>query len=115
MALRLAYLMLARVLSWLALRPRSDAAEDAEILLLRHEVAVLRRYTPRSEAELGRSRGAQRAQQAATTLAAPAAARLTPNPAALARPTGRCQLIARRWTTQPARDPDPLTPPQSII
>jgi hypothetical protein len=40
--------MLARVLSWLALLPRSDAAKDAEILLLRHEVAVLRRYTPRS-------------------------------------------------------------------
>jgi putative transposase len=40
-ALRLVYLMLVRVLSWLALR--SDAAKDAEILTLRHEVAVLRR------------------------------------------------------------------------
>ena len=28
--------------------PRTDATNDAEILLLRHEVAVLRRYTPRS-------------------------------------------------------------------
>jgi len=35
------------VLSWLALLARTDATKDAEILLLRHEVAVLRRHTPR--------------------------------------------------------------------
>jgi hypothetical protein len=32
----LVYLMLARVLSWLALRARSDAVKDVEILVLRH-------------------------------------------------------------------------------
>ena len=47
MAFRLAYLMLARVLSWLALLARADAAKDVEILMLRHEVAVLRRNNPR--------------------------------------------------------------------
>ena len=47
MALRLAYLVLTRVLSWLALLARSDAAKDIEILVLRHEVAVLRRRNPR--------------------------------------------------------------------
>ncbi len=47
MALRLAYLILARVLSWLMLLARSDAAKDVEILVLRHEVAVLRRQHPR--------------------------------------------------------------------
>ena len=47
MAFRLAYLILARVLNWLALAARSDAAKDVEILVLRHEVAVLRRHNPR--------------------------------------------------------------------
>jgi hypothetical protein len=44
-AFRLAYLMLVRMLSWLALLARSDTAKDVEILLLRHEVALLRRTT----------------------------------------------------------------------
>ena len=39
--------MLGRVLSWLALLARSDTAKDVEILVLRHEVAVLRRHHPR--------------------------------------------------------------------
>src|SRR6185503_13936235 len=41
------YLMLTRVLSWLALLARSDAAKDVEILMLRHEIAVLRRTNTR--------------------------------------------------------------------
>jgi hypothetical protein len=44
---RLLYQSLVQVLSWLALFARSSAPKDAEILLLRHEVAVLRRATPR--------------------------------------------------------------------
>jgi hypothetical protein len=36
--------MLARVLSWLTLLARSDVSNDVEILVLRHEVAVLRRH-----------------------------------------------------------------------
>jgi putative transposase len=46
-AFRLAYLMLARVASWLALLARADAAKNVEILVLRHEVAVLRRHNQR--------------------------------------------------------------------
>jgi putative transposase len=46
-AFRLVYLMLASVLSWLTLLARSEAAKDVEILVLRQEVAVLRRHNPR--------------------------------------------------------------------
>jgi putative transposase len=41
--LRFAYLAALRVLGWLALIARSDRAKDAEILVLRHQVAVLQR------------------------------------------------------------------------
>ena len=47
MAFRLDCLMLARVLTWLVLLARSDAAKDVEILILRHEIAVLRRTNAR--------------------------------------------------------------------
>jgi len=44
---RLLYLSLIRVCSWLVLLGRSSASKNAELLVLRHEVAVLRRTTPR--------------------------------------------------------------------
>jgi putative transposase len=47
--LRFAYLAVLRVFGWLALLARSDRAKDTEILILRHQVAVLQRQvkTPR--------------------------------------------------------------------
>jgi hypothetical protein len=41
--MRFAYLAVLRVLGWLALLARSDRAKDAEVLILRHQVAVLQR------------------------------------------------------------------------
>jgi putative transposase len=42
-SLRFAYLAVLRMFGWLGLLARSDRVKDAEILLLRHQVAVLQR------------------------------------------------------------------------
>jgi putative transposase len=47
MALRLIYQMFATLVSWIVLRTGSDTTKDIEILVLRHQLAVLRRRTPR--------------------------------------------------------------------
>jgi putative transposase len=46
-ALRLVYLIFIRLLSAVALLLRSDVSKEAEILVLRHQLAVLRRQVSR--------------------------------------------------------------------
>ena len=48
---KFAYLTLCRLIQLLVLLARGDAAKDLEILVLRHQLAVLRRQTPRPRLE----------------------------------------------------------------
>ena len=111
MALRLSYLLLARVLSWLALLARSDAAKDVEILVLRHEVAVLRRQDPRPTLTWLDRAVLSALSRLLPTGSAPATAGVAQNPAALARPPRRPPLdlppTTTRPPTHPTADPDP--------
>ena len=104
MCVSLAYRLLVTVLSWLALLARSSSSKDAEILALRHEVAVLRRTNPRP-----RMSWTDRAVLAALARIMPKAlrARRIVTPGTLLRWHRR--LVAAKWRQPrpPGRPPVP--------
>jgi hypothetical protein len=74
MALRLIYQVFINLLGWIVLSTRSDTAKDIEILVLRHQLAVLQRRTPRPVAvardldlEDGADRGRATAQRSTSS------------------------------------------------
>jgi putative transposase len=102
MLVRLLYLFATRILAWLVLLSRSSAAKNAEVLILRHEVAVLRRQVATSK-----PRWPDRALLAAL-------ARLLPRPLRSHRIVSprtllawHQRLIQQKWTqpTPPGRPP----------
>ncbi len=105
MALQLIYQTFSTLLGWIALRVRSDPSKEIEILVLRHQLAVLQRRTTRP-----RMNWTDRALIAALTRLLPMPRRLglLVTPATILR--WRRQLIARRWTTTPARPGRPALP-----
>ena len=97
MAVRLLYLIFRQVMSWLGLLARSSRSKDVEILVLRHEVAVLRRQVRRP-----RLSWADRAVLAALTrlLSRTCQRHRIVAPAPILR--WHRDLVMRRWT-QPRR------------
>ena len=105
MALMLIYRIFVRFVSWLVLHARPNQAKEIEILVLRHQLVVLQRRTPRP-----RLRWTDRAIIAALARLLPSRRRLDllVTPSTILR--WHRQLTTRRWTTQHAQPGRPAIP-----
>ena len=92
-SLRLLYLIFYRLLDLLTLLGRASSAKDVELLVLRHEVAVLRITNPRPRLDW-----ADRALSAALIQRLPAALR------------GHRRLVTKKWTYPNRSGRPPLNP-----
>ncbi|WP_239334604.1 integrase core domain-containing protein [Frankia sp. CiP3] len=105
MSVRLLYLIFVRVCGWLVLLGRSSASTDIEVLVLRHEVAVLRRTQPTPRWD-----GADRAVLAALIRLLPGALRAhrLVTPGTVLRWHRR--LVTRTWTHPRRMGRPPISP-----
>src|SRR3954453_14914481 len=105
MATKLIYQMFVKLLSWVVLRARSDTTKEIEILVLRHQLAVLQRGTPRP-----RISWSDRAVIAALARLLPARRRrgFLVTPATILR--WPRHPVRRRWTPPPVRAGRPAIP-----
>ena len=104
MLIRLAYIFMVRVFGWLVLLVRSDAAKDTEILVLRHEVAVLRLQVARPKPDR-----ADRAVIAALARLLPRQLRLNRIVTPATVLAWHRRLVKKKWTypNTPGRPPVP--------
>src|SRR5260221_12838360 len=93
------YLIFVRLADWMALLARSSASKDAELLVLRQEVAILRRHNPKPKPDS--AEGAM--------LTAPA--RLPPRPLGLGRLVPPATPLPPPRPRPPPHPSPPLRPP----
>src|SRR6185437_1376459 len=97
--------MFTKLLSWIVLHARSDTANEIEILVLRHQLAVLQRRTPRPQISW-----TDRAVIAAVARLLPPRRRrgFLVTPSTILR--WHRHLVRRRWTTPYTRPGRPAIP-----
>ncbi len=106
MTLRLVYLIFCQLSAWIGLLVRSETSTTAEILVLRHQVSVLRRQVARP-----RPSWADRALLSALARLLPKTRRrhLFVTPSTLLR--WHADVVTRRWTVKRQRSGRPPTSP----
>ena len=104
-SLRLLYLIFSQLLNWLTLLPRAPSSKDIELLVLRHEVAILRRTSSTPHLDW-----ADRALLAALIQRLPASLRghRLVTPATVLRWHRR--LVTKKWTYPNHSGRPPLDP-----